>query len=238
MTGTCFLDGGGCVDQFSRFILATAALKSLKASEIDLSFEPTATSVYLTAFLLESPQRFLPCGTHGGDTDDIFMQDVTRVMLEQQGIEDRIALAISAAVSPIGNPEVIEIRRRVQIPKRQGPVIIWTSPESTTLPLSDLPKVLPLGSKSSVRVRVNTLTTPWAEVVLLEDLAISVPYVIEQGTIVTLKRTADHCRPISGARLQYAMDTKECLEVEVAVVHGWKNGEPTCLELIGFVERP
>lgn len=213
------------------------SLKSLKASEIDLSFEPTATNVNLTAFLLETPQRSLPSGNYLDGNDDLFIQDVNRVMVDQQGIEDRITLAISPTANPTGNPEIIEIRRRVRTPKTQGPVIIWTAPESTTLPLFERPKVLPLGSKSTVHVRVNTLTASWAEVVLLEDLPISTPNVIKRGTTITLKRAGEHGRPPSGARLQYAMDTKADLEVEVAIVLEWENGKPACLELIRFVDE-
>ncbi len=37
--------------------------------------------------------------------------------------------------------------------------------------------------------------------------------------------------------LQYAMDTKAGLEVEVAIVLEWEDGKPACLELIGFVDE-
>jgi hypothetical protein len=219
----------------SQLMTDIPSLRSLKASEIDLSFQPTAVGVHLIALLVETPQQSLPNFCVGDEGNDLFMQDVRRVSLDQQGIEDRITMAISPAVDPNDNPEVTEIRKRVKSLRRRDPVVIWTSPEATTLELFDLPKVLPMGTRSSVRLHVTTLATAWAEVVLLDDLKISDSLTIAERTTIILKRTGEHRQHDSGARLQYAMDCGLALKVDVAVVLEWGDGKPTCLELIGFV---
>lgn len=220
----------------SELLTDVPCLRELKASVFELRFESTLTGVDLNVFLLESPQRQLPSLTEDGENDDLFIQDVERAVRSQQGIEDRITLAIGPGLNPMGQPDVVEIRQRLKMPRGQRSVTLWTSPKATTLPLFDLPRFLPLAGQQSVLVRVTKLTTLWADVTLCEDLHLAPPFFIQRGATIVLKRCGDHQQPETGVRLAYAMDTKNPLAIVVAVVLEWNTGEPNCLELLDFID--
>lgn len=221
---------------WSELLTDVPCLRELKASVLELRYVPTPTGVDLNVFLLESPQWQLPSLTEDVVREDLFMQDVEQAAQSQQGIEDRITLAIGPALNPMGQPDVVEIRQRLKMPRGLRNVTLWTSPKATTLPLFDLPKFLPLAGQQSVFVRVAKLTTLWADVTLCEDLHLAPPYFIPRGTTMVLKRCGDHQQPETGVRLASAMDAKRPLAIVVAVVLEWDTGEPNCLELLDFVE--
>lgn len=222
----------------SELLTDIPCLRNLKASVLDLRFVSTPTGVDLNAFLLESPQRQLPSLTKDEDAEDLFLQDIERAVRSQQGIEDRITLAIGPAHNPMGQPDVVEVRQRLKMPRGLRNVTLWTSPKATTLPLFDLPRFLPLAGQQPIIVRVTKLTTLWADVTLYEDLQLAAPLFIPRGTTMILKRCGDHQLPETGVRLAYAMDARHPLAILVAVVLEWDTGEPNCLELLEFLEAP
>jgi hypothetical protein len=212
-------------------------LKSLKASVLQLNFEPSSTHVWLAAYLVEPPQPSLNFRSSAGDAD-LFEEDCARAREDLSSIESRMTLAISPGIDPSGDIDIVTTRERLKKSLRSGPVVTWSTSESETLPLQQLPSVLPVGASKSVPVQVLSMSKIWAKVVLLEDIYVELTelFRIERGSIMKLTRRGEFREAESGAILQNAMDGPAPLMVEVVVVLDWSSGKPQELELTGFAQ--
>lgn len=168
---------------------------------------------------------------------NLFLQDVALVKSQQKGLHTRITRALSSAVDPSADNEVLKIRRRLKSTKRGEGFLVPNGPEPERLHHDSLPKVLPRGYGLEARVRVNWLSPKNAEVTLCEfvNLQGNDTISLTPNTRINLLRPGTHRRPESGRRLQEAMDRNCELTLLVTVALDWITGEPMYLELVAFV---
>jgi hypothetical protein len=211
-------------------------LKSLQASTLSLGFAHTPSGATLIARLEESEQLTLADHRGGNAMFDLFDSDIRRVTQDQRSIELNLTLAQSAAVDPFKDPSVIDSRERLRSASTRGELTISSTPEAKSMSLFECPKYLPNSPFATGEIRVLHLSPSEAEVMLLADLYFSTPdeRVIPSKTKLRMSRRNGHQSVASGAKLQYAMDSRINCEVMVAVLLDWGNGEISHLELLKF----
>lgn len=217
------------------------ALIRLRASRIELRHELLSTGMWLEFYLEELPQMALQFPTDRSERSlltDLFLQDVALVEGQQKEIRQRIARAISPAIDPSGNVDVVNIRRRLKKGRNTDGFLLPNGPEPELVSYDNLPKVMPRGLAAQACVRVNWLSPKQAEVTIREVVNLEGDDTIslKPNTRIKLLRLGTHRRPESGRRLQQAMDTNCNLVLRVTVAFNWVSGEPLYLELLDFAE--
>lgn len=218
------------------------ALTTLRSSRIEWRHELLNTGLSLGFYLQETSQMAIQLPADESERSiltDLFLQEVTLVASQQKAIRQRISRAMSPAVDPSEDNDVLKIRKRLKSTLRDEGFLIPNGPEPERLLCENLPKVLPRGYELEVRVRVNWLNPKKAEVRVREVVNLEGNDTIGllPNTKINLFRLGAHRRPESGRRLQEAMDTKRELTLQVTVALNWITGEPLYLELVAFVSE-
>lgn len=214
-------------------------LQQLRSSVVTDSLQNTSNGMVWRAVLKEIPQLGLRFQGSGSSSADAFDQEVERLRKAQDRLGMEYRLALSPARDPANDERTAGLRRRAKKHGRDRRLQIAGRDNQCELLLPDhMPDQMPLAELCSIHVTVLQLTRTRALVKLAGEAHLSGAgaSTIKAGTELQLLRGHGFSDVGAGHRLQVAMDTREVLHLQTAVVRRWDDGTVSQLELQEFLE--
>ncbi|GAB3493769.1 hypothetical protein GCM10027399_14030 [Curvibacter fontanus] len=210
------------------------SLRSLMASSLGFEFMPGDNTMQVIAHLLETPQRALRLSVRKDGSDDLFNQDIARILEDQARLRESYAWAFSCAINPASDARIAELRNRARRHARNGQLHIHSGQNGELFATGPRVKTLPLCKPQTVKVRVLAISRTWADVQLQEDLfgddQISPAYqAFEKIRVYRDRYSGDAAttEPIAEA-----MDSLTDIDLRVVTEHRWTDGMPYRVTLI------
>ncbi len=214
-------------------------LKELNGSQLIVAHEFPVGTWKLAFYLAELPQLALRLSAGRPQTDglqDHFLNDVQKVLAQQQTISVRLGRATGATYGGLEEPSLKTLRRYVRRHQFEGELLLASGPDPGIFPLDDIPRVLPTSIAARIECRVDAIRRSSSDVRVLSARSADDGELmaLPSGTAITLARLGLHRSLESGQRLLFALETKAALILKVNLVLAWADGAPDHLELVDF----
>lgn len=213
-------------------------LQQLRSSVVTDSLQNTSDGMVWRAVLIEIPQLGLRFQGSASSSADAFDQEVERLRKAQARLSMEYRLALSPARDPSNDERTAGLRRRAKRHGRDRRLQIAGRDNQCELLLPDhMPDQMPLAELCSIHVTVLQLTRTRALVKLARETHLSGAgaSIIKAGTELQLLRGHGFSDVGAGHRLQAAMDTRQVLHLQAAVVRRWDDGSVNLVELHEFL---